>query len=165
VVTGTIKNNIPTRIAFMVSSQVDSRTILDTGGAEKLLGRGDMLFQGNGASQPVRIQGTYVEEEIDGIVDFVKEQQEPNYLFQSESLLAKAEALEGKDELLDEVLPFIIDEGTVSASSLQRKFKIGFNRASNLIDALESKNLISENKGSRPRDVFLTRSDYEEKFL
>lgn len=165
VVTGTIKNNIPTRIAFMVSSQVDSRTILDTGGAEKLLGRGDMLFQGNGASQPVRIQGTYVEEEIDGIVDFVKEQQEPNYLFQSESLLAKAEALEGKDDLLDEVLPFIVDEGTVSASSLQRKFKIGFNRASNLIDALESKNLISENKGSRPRDVFLTRSDYEEKFL
>ncbi|MFL2099210.1 DNA translocase FtsK [Desemzia sp. FAM 23989] len=165
VVTGTIKNNIPTRVAFMVSSQVDSRTIIDTGGAEKLLGRGDMLFQGNGVNQPTRIQGTYVEEEIEDIVDFIKEQQEPNYLFQSESLLAKAEALEGKDDLFDEVLPFIIDEGTVSASSLQRKFRIGFNRASNLIDTLESENLISENKGSKPRDVFLTRSDYEEKFL
>ncbi|MBM6613429.1 DUF87 domain-containing protein [Desemzia sp. RIT804] len=165
VVTGTIKNNIPTRVAFMVSSQIDSRTIIDTGGAEKLLGRGDMLFQGNGMNQPNRIQGTYVEDEIDDIVDFVKDQQEPNYLFQSESLLAKAEALEGKDELFDEVLPFIIDEGTVSASSLQRKFRIGFNRASNLIDTLESENLISENKGSKPRDVYLTRSDYEEKFL
>lgn len=165
VVTGTIKNNIPTRVAFMVSSQVDSRTILDTGGAEKLLGRGDMLFQGGGMSQPTRIQGTFVEDEIDDIVDFVKEQQEPNYLFQSESLLAKAEALEGKDDLFDEVLPFILNEGTVSASSLQRKFRIGFNRASNLIDTLESENLISENKGSKPRDVFLTRNDYEEKFL
>lgn len=165
VVTGTIKNNIPTRVAFMVSSQIDSRTILDNGGAEKLLGRGDMLFQGNGSSRPVRLQGTFVEDEIDDIVDFVKEQQEANYLFQSESLLERAEELEDKDELLDEVLPFIVDQGTVSASALQRKFRIGFNRASNLIDKLESKNLISGNKGSKPRDVFLTRTDYEEKFM
>lgn len=165
VVTGTIKNNIPTRVAFMVSSQIDSRTILDNAGAEKLLGRGDMLFQGNGSSRPVRLQGTFVEDEIEDIVDYVKEQQEADYLFQSESLLERAEELEDKDELLDEVLPFIVDQGTVSASALQRKFRIGFNRASNLIDKLESKNLISGNKGSKPRDVFLTRTDYEEKFM
>lgn len=161
VITGTIKNNIPTRVAFMVSSQVDSRTIMDTGGAEKLLGRGDMLFLENGASQPIRIQGTYVEKEIDSIVKHVKEQRKTSYLFEPETLLSRVEAVEGKDELYDEILTFIIDEGQVSASSLQRKFKIGFNRASNLIETLESENLISGNKGSKPRDVFITKSDYE----
>ena len=161
VITGTIKNNIPTRVAFMVSSQVDSRTIMDTGGAEKLLGRGDMLFLENGASQPIRIQGTYVEKEIDSIVKHVKEQRKTSYLFEPETLLSRVEAIEGKDELYDEILSFIIDEGQVSASSLQRKFKIGFNRASNLIETLESENLISGNKGSKPRDVFITKSDYE----
>ncbi|WP_313468203.1 DNA translocase FtsK [Carnobacterium sp.] len=161
VITGTIKNNIPTRVAFMVSSQVDSRTIMDTGGAEKLLGRGDMLFLENGASQPIRIQGTYVEKEIDSIVQHVKEQRKTSYLFEPETLLSRVEAIEGKDELYDEILSFIIDEGQVSASSLQRKFKIGFNRASNLIETLESENLISGNKGSKPRDVFITKSDYE----
>lgn len=165
VITGTIKNNIPTRVAFMVSSQVDSRTIMDSGGAEKLLGRGDMLFLENGASQPVRIQGTYVEKEIDSIVKHVKDQRKTNYLFEPETLLARVEAVESKDELFGEILPFIIDEGQVSASSLQRKFKIGFNRASNLIESLESENLISANKGSKPRDVFITKADYEEKYL
>ncbi|MEG0679429.1 MAG: DNA translocase FtsK, partial [Carnobacterium sp.] len=164
VITGTIKNNIPTRIAFMVSSQVDSRTIMDSGGAEKLLGRGDMLFLENGASQPIRIQGTYVEKEIDSIVKHVKEQRKTNYLFEPESLLAKMEAIEGKDELYDEILLFIIEEGQVSASSLQRKFKIGFNRASNIIETLENENLISANKGSKPRDVFITKADYEERY-
>ena len=165
VITGTIKNNIPTRVAFMVSSQVDSRTIMDSGGAEKLLGRGDMLFLENGASQPIRIQGTYVEKEIDSIVKHVKDQRKTNYLFEPETLLARVEAVENKDELFGEILPFIIDEGQVSASSLQRKFKIGFNRASNLIESLESENLISANKGSKPRDVFITKADYEEKYL
>lgn len=164
VITGTIKNNIPTRIAFMVSSQVDSRTIMDSGGAEKLLGRGDMLFLENGASQPIRIQGTYVEKEIDSIVKHVKEQRKTNYLFEPESLLARVESIEGKDELYEEMLLFIIEEGQVSASSLQRKFKIGFNRASNVVDTLEKEGLISPNKGSKPRDVFITKTDYEERY-
>ncbi|MCA9765713.1 MAG: DNA translocase FtsK [Carnobacterium sp.] len=163
VITGTIKNNIPTRIAFMVSSQVDSRTIMDSGGAEKLLGRGDMLFLENGSSQPIRIQGTYVEKEIDSIVKHVKEQRQTNYLFEPESLLARVEAIETKDELYEEIVVFIIEEGQVSASSLQRKFKIGFNRASNIVDTLEKEGLISSNKGSKPRDVFITKTDYKER--
>lgn len=161
VITGTIKNNIPTRVAFMVSSQIDSRTILDIGGAEKLLGRGDMLFMENGSGRPIRIQGTYVENEIDTIVKHVKEQRGPNYLFEPETLLAKLELVEGQDELFETILAFIANEETVSVSLLQRKFKIGFNRASNLIEALESQNLISGNKGSKPRDVFLTQAEYE----
>ncbi|MGB3161143.1 MAG: DNA translocase FtsK, partial [Carnobacterium sp.] len=163
VITGTIKNNIPTRIAFMVSSQVDSRTIMDSGGAEKLLGRGDMLFLENGASQPIRVQGTYVEKEIDSIVKHVRDQRKTNYLFEPESLMARVEAIEGKDELYEEILLFIIEEGQVSASSLQRKFKIGFNRASNIIETLENENLISPNKGSKPRDVFITEADYNKR--
>ncbi|WP_407372458.1 DNA translocase FtsK [Carnobacterium sp.] len=165
VITGTIKNNIPTRVAFMVSSQVDSRTILDTGGAEKLLGRGDMLFQENGSGRPIRVQGTYVEKEIERIVRHVKDQRPSRYLFEPESLMAKLESVEGKDELFEDVLPFIVSEGQISASALQRKFKIGFNRAANLIETLENENFISGNKGSKPREVFLTKADYEEKFL
>ncbi|MEK4948535.1 DNA translocase FtsK, partial [Carnobacterium sp. FSL W8-0810] len=165
VITGTIKNNIPTRVAFMVSSQVDSRTILDTGGAEKLLGRGDMLFQENGSGRPIRVQGTYVEKEIECIVKHVKDQRSANYLFEPESLMLKLESVEGKDELFEDVLPFIVSEGQVSASALQRKFKIGFNRAANLIESLENENFISGHKGSKPREVFLTKADYEEKFL
>lgn len=165
VITGTIKNNIPTRVAFMVSSQIDSRTILDIGGAEKLLGRGDMLFMENGSGRPIRIQGTYVENEIDTIVKHVKEQRGPNYLFEPETLLAKLELVEGQDELFETILAFIANEETVSVSLLQRKFKIGFNRASNLIEALESKKLISGNKGSKPRDVFLTQAEYEKNYL
>ncbi|MDT1938523.1 MULTISPECIES: DNA translocase FtsK [Carnobacterium] len=161
VVTGTIKNNIPTRVAFMVSSQVDSRTIMDTGGAEKLLGKGDMLFLENGIGQPIRVQGTYVENEIDSIVQHVKDQRAANYLFEPETLLAKLELVESQDELFDEILAFISEEDTVSVSLLQRKFKIGFNRASNLIEALEEQQLISGNKGSKPRDVFLTKATYE----
>lgn len=165
VITGTIKNNIPSRIAFMVSSQVDSRTILDASGAEKLLGKGDMLFLGNGTNRPVRLQGTFVDEEIDSVVDFVKEQRKPVYAFQPESLMKKAETIEERDELFEEVLPYIVEAGHVSASSLQRKFKIGFNRASNLIEALEQENIISENKGSKPREVYLTQQEYEDKFI
>lgn len=165
VITGTIKNNIPTRVAFMVSSQVDSRTILDTGGAEKLLGRGDMLFQENGSGRPIRVQGTYVEKEIERIVKHVKDQRPARYLFEPESLMAKLESVEGKDDLFEDVLPYIVSEGQVSASALQRKFKIGFNRAANLIESLESQNFISGHKGSKPREVFLTKVDYEEKFL
>lgn len=159
VITGTIKNNIPTRIAFMVSSQIDSRTIIDQSGAERLLGRGDMLYLGNGQSQPIRIQGTYAESEIDPIVDFVKQQLPPHYLFEPEGLLEKVEATENQDELFPEVLAYIADEAQVSTSKLQRVFSIGYNRAANLIDTLEQRKLISPASGSKPRDVYFTPED------
>ncbi|WP_452233271.1 DNA translocase FtsK [Loigolactobacillus binensis] len=159
VITGTIKNNIPTRIAFMVSSQIDSRTIIDQGGAERLLGRGDMLYLGNGQSQPLRIQGTYAESEIDPIVAFVKQQLPPHYLFEPEGLLEKVEATENQDEIFPEVLDYIANEAQVSTSKLQRVFSIGYNRAANLIDSLEQRKLISPASGSKPRDVYFTPED------
>ena len=112
VITGLIKSNIPTRIAFTVSSQVDSRTIIDIGGAEKLLGRGDMLFLGNGTSKPVRVQGVYVsDDEIEKTVDHVKKQMKPNYLFKQEDLLAKTEQAESEDELFFEACQFVVEQG------------------------------------------------------
>lgn len=159
VITGTIKNNIPTRIAFMVSSQIDSRTIIDQSGAERLLGRGDMLYLGNGQSQPVRIQGTYAENEIDKVVAFVKKQLPAHYLFEPEGLLEKVEATENQDDLFPKVLAYIAAEKQVSTSKLQRVFSIGYNRAANLIDTLEQRQLVSPASGSKPRDVYFTKDD------
>ncbi|KRM93957.1 FtsK SpoIIIE family protein [Lentilactobacillus senioris DSM 24302 = JCM 17472] len=154
IVTGTIKNNIPTRIAFMVSSQVDSRTIIDTGGAESLLGKGDMLYLGNGAPQPIRLQGAYVtNEELENVVDFVKQQGKPKYLFTPDSLKQVVES-HNEDELMPEVLKYISNEDTISTSKLQRLFSIGYNRAANIIDALERHHYISEQHGSKPREVY-----------
>jgi S-DNA-T family DNA segregation ATPase FtsK/SpoIIIE len=162
VITGLIKANIPTRIAFSVSSQIDSRTIIDIGGAEKLLGRGDMLFLENGSSKPVRLQGTFVsDEEIDLVVAHVREQREPDYLFQQEELLKKAQITEEEDELFYEACEFIVDQGGASTSSLQRRFKIGYNRAARLMDMLESQGLISGANGSKPREVLITEADLE----
>ena len=162
VITGLIKANIPTRIAFSVSSQIDSRTIIDISGAEKLLGRGDMLFLENGASKPVRIQGTFVsDDEIDQVVAHVRTQGEPEYLFQQEELLKKAQVEEDGDELFYEACEFVVDHGGASTSLLQRRFKIGYNRAARLIDLMEMHGYISESKGSKPRDVFLTDTDLE----
>ncbi|WP_203648710.1 DNA translocase FtsK [Secundilactobacillus yichangensis] len=162
IVTGTIKNNIPTRVAFMVSSQVDSRTIIDTSGAERLLGKGDMLFLGNGASQPVRLQGTFVDKEVDRVTDFVRSQGKPHYAFDPDGLLEKQQVQESQDELMPEVLDYIVQEKTVSTSKLQRVFSIGYNRAANLIDTLENKQYISGQNGSKPRDVFLTEKQLAE---
>ena len=162
VITGLIKANIPTRIAFSVSSQVDSRTIIDISGAEKLLGRGDMLFLENGSSKPVRLQGTYVsDEEIDLVVAHVREQREPDYLFEQEELLKKAQITEDEDELFYEACEFIIEQGLASTSSLQRRFKIGYNRAARLMDMLESNGFITSANGSKPREVLITESDLE----
>jgi S-DNA-T family DNA segregation ATPase FtsK/SpoIIIE len=162
VITGLIKANIPTRIAFSVSSQVDSRTIIDISGAEKLLGRGDMLFLENGSSKPVRLQGTYVsDEEIDLVVGHVREQREPEYLFEQEELLKKAQVTEEEDELFFEACEFIIAQGLASTSSLQRRFKIGYNRAARLMDMLESNGFITSANGSKPREVLITESDLE----
>ena len=160
VITGLIKSNIPTRIAFSVSSQIDSRTILDAQGAERLLGRGDMLYLGNGMSAPTRIQGTFVtDEEIEEIIEFVREQGEPEYIFKQEELLKRSEAVEEQDELFEEVCRFVYEQGSASTSLLQRKYHIGYNRAARLIDMLERQGYVSEPKGSKPRDVFMTEED------
>ncbi|WP_040207600.1 DNA translocase FtsK [Neobacillus jeddahensis] len=162
VITGLIKANIPTRVAFSVSSQVDSRTIIDISGAEKLLGRGDMLFLENGSSKPVRLQGTFVsDEEIDLVVDHVRQQREPEYLFEQEELLKKAQVIEDEDELFYEACEFIIDHGGASTSSLQRRFKIGYNRAARLMDMLEQNGYISSANGSKPREVLITEADLQ----
>lgn len=157
VITGTIKNNIPTRIAFMVSSQVDSRTIIDTAGAERLLGRGDMLYLGNGSSQPVRLQGTYIGDEIDQVTDFVRSQGQPKYAFDPENLKKKLTEDEKQDKLFPRILDYIVNEEAISTSKLQREFSIGFNRAAGIIDQLEEKQYISRSNGSKPRKVFLTQ--------
>ena len=165
VITGLIKSNIPTRIAFSVSSQIDSRTILDSQGAERLLGRGDMLYLGNGMSAPTRIQGTFVtDDEIEEIVEFIREQGEPDYIFQQEELLRRTEAVEEQDELFEEVCRFVFEQGSASTSLLQRRYHIGYNRAARLIDMLERQGYVSEPKGSKPRDVFITESDLAMQF-
>lgn len=160
IVTGTIKNNIPSRIAFMVSSQVDSRTILDTAGAERLLGRGDMLYLGNGASQPIRLQGAFVNnKELENVVDFVRQQGQPHYLFTPDSLKAAVDNNESQDDLMPQIMKFIAQEDTISTSKLQRVFSIGYNRAANIIDSLQDRNLISEQRGSKPRTVYYHPDD------
>ncbi|WP_142334609.1 DNA translocase FtsK, partial [Bacillus wiedmannii] len=161
VITGLIKSNIPTRIAFTVSSQVDSRTIIDIGGAEKLLGRGDMLFLGNGTSKPVRVQGVYVsDDEIEKTVDHVRKQMKPNYLFKQEDLLAKTEQAESEDELFFDACQFVVEQGGASTSSVQRKFRIGYNRAARLIEEMESQGIISEGRGTKPRDVLISEDEF-----
>ncbi|AOH56136.1 hypothetical protein ABE28_017370 [Peribacillus muralis] len=162
VITGLIKANIPTRIAFSVSSQVDSRTIIDSGGAEKLLGRGDMLFAENGSSKTVRLQGTYVsDEEIDQVVNHVKLEQQPKYLFEQEDLLKVAEVTEEADELFFEACEFVVNQQAASASSVQRRFRVGYNRAARLIEMMEQQGVVSESRGSRPRDVLITEEELE----
>lgn len=161
VITGIIKSNIPTRIAFTVSSQVDSRTIIDIGGAEKLLGRGDMLFLDNGKSQAIRLQGVYVsDDEIEHVVEIVKDQQKPNYLFNQEELVAKADAQDVDDELFEEAVEFVIDQKGASVSMLQRRFRIGYNRAARLIDLMFDHGIVSSQNGSKPRDVLITLEEF-----
>nr|WP_083953256.1 DNA translocase FtsK [Heyndrickxia acidicola] len=161
VITGLIKANIPTRTAFSVSSQIDSRTIIDMGGAEKLLGRGDMLFLENGSSKPQRLQGTFVsDEEIDLVVAHVRNQEKPNYLFEQEELLKKSQIQEEEDELFYDACEFVIDQGGASTSLLQRNFRVGYNRAARLIEMMESQGIISEPKGSKPRDILITMDEF-----
>ncbi|MDI2586110.1 DNA translocase FtsK [Psychrobacillus sp. NEAU-3TGS] len=164
VITGLIKANIPTRIAFSVSSQIDSRTILDQQGAERLLGKGDMLYQGNGMSSPVRIQGTYVtDDEIEAVIEYARSQGTPDYIFEQEELLQRAETSE-QDDLFEEACRFIVEQGSASTSLLQRKFHIGYNRAARLIDAMYECGYISEQKGSKARDVLLTNDSLDQIF-
>lgn len=162
VVTGTIKNNIPTRIAFMVSSQTDSRTILDTAGAERLLGKGDLLYLGSGSSQPIRLQGAFVGDEVDRITDYLRQHSQPNYLFDPTSLKAAVQAQEKEDDLFPQVMAYLVNEETISTSKLQRIFSIGYNRAAGLIDELEARGYISAARGSKPRKVFIKQTDLTE---
>lgn len=159
VITGLIKANIPTRIAFSVSSQVDSRTIIDIGGAERLLGKGDMLLLENGAPKPIRVQGNFVsDEEIEKTVNHVRREQKPNYLFEQSELLKEA-ASQDEDELYFEACQYVIEQNGASTSSLQRRFRIGYNRAARLMELMEDHGVISGPKGSKPRDVLVSEEE------
>ncbi len=174
VITGLIKANVPSRIAFAVSSQVDSRTILDSVGAEKLLGKGDMLFFPSGAPKPVRVQGAFVsDEEVEKIVDFVKQNGTATY---SEEILETIEnSKKTEKELMqeqaedDDTDPFLMDaidavveQGQASTSFIQRKFKVGYARAGRIIDQMEERGIISGYQGSKPREVLITKEKLEE---
>ncbi len=166
VITGVIKANIPSRIAFAVSSQTDSRTILDMGGAEKLLGKGDMLFYPLGAAKPVRIQGAFISEgESENVIEYVKSQVQEEVKYEENIMdtIAKADMSKGndEDELLREAIEFVVESGQGSASMLQRKFKIGFNRAARLIDSMEERGIVGPNEGSKPRRVLMSKQDLE----
>lgn len=168
VITGVIKANIPSRISFAVSSQIDSRTILDSSGAEKLLGKGDMLYYPVGESKPLRVQGCFIsEEEVEQVVSFIKsEQGDTNYeedIIDHINNASDSKSLDGNennddvDELLNEVINVVVEYGQASTSFIQRKFRIGFNRASRIMDQLEERGIISEKDGSRPRQILITR--------
>ena len=158
VITGIIKANIPSRIAFSVSSQTDSRTIIDSMGAEKLLGRGDMLFLPSGRSKPIRVQGAFLDDdEVTDIVKFITDQMKANYeksviMNQKETVAAPVES---EDELYPDAKWFVIEEQRASASLLQRQFRVGYNRAARLVDDLEANGVIGPASGSKPRSVLL----------
>ena len=169
VITGLIKANVPSRIAFSVSSQIDSRTILDMGGAEKLLGKGDMLFLPMGASKPKRLQGAFVsDKEIERIVEFVKADSSAHY---NEDIIEHiengAEDHQSADEsdaddLLPQAIEIVVELGQASASLLQRKLKVGYSRAGRLIDQLEERGIIGPHEGSKPRRVLMSHSEFQE---
>lgn len=163
VITGVIKANIPSRIAFSVSSQTDSRTILDMGGAEKLLGRGDMLFLPVGASKPVRVQGAFLsDDEVEQTVNFVIAQQKAQYQEEMIPTEVAETTAEVEDDLYEEALQLVVDMQTASVSMLQRRFRIGYTRAARLIDAMEERGVVGPYEGSKPRDVLLSKEQHEE---
>ena len=164
VITGVIKANVPSRIAFAVSSQTDSRTILDMGGAEKLLGKGDMLFYPLGASKPVRLQGAYIsEDDSDKVINFVKSQVVEEIKYEEDIIetISKPTAVKSSDvdEFLEDAIAFVVQSGQGSSSMLQRKYKIGFNRAARLIDSMEERGIVGPSEGSKPRKVLITMEE------
>ena len=174
VITGLIKANVPSRIAFSTSSQVDSRTILDKGGAEKLLGKGDMLYHPTGLSQPLRVQGAFISDgEVENIVTFIKEHCEVTHYSQEvEEHLDKiasgdisseesADEFDG-DELLPEAIQLASELGQISTAMIQRRLKVGYARAGRIIDQMEQRGIISGANGSKPREVYLNRIDMSE---
>ncbi len=178
VVTGVIKNNIPTRIAFSVTSNVDSRTILDCVGAEKLLGKGDMLYSPRGTAKPIRIQGNFVSDaEREAVIDYIKSQYEANYdeaiieniEREREQVAANAElssdegdTRENLDKQFVEAVEFVLENGQASVAMFQRKFKMGYQRAAKLIDQMEKYKIIGPYEGTKPRQVLITRQEFNE---
>jgi S-DNA-T family DNA segregation ATPase FtsK/SpoIIIE len=180
VVTGVIKANIPSRIALKVASQVDSRTIIDSAGAEKLLGKGDMLYFPVGAPKPIRVQGCWVsEKEVDRVVHFIKNSFTLSY---DESVLEEIErqaelaaqnpgkkgremdeGLDLSDDKLDEAIDAVIETGQASTSFLQRKLRLGYGRAARLIDIMEDMGVVGTFEGSKPRQVIMTRQEWLER--
>ncbi len=163
VITGVIKANIPSRIAFSVSSQTDSRTILDSGGAEKLLGRGDMLFLPVGSSKPIRVQGAFLsDDEVERIVDYCIDQQKASYQEEMIPEDTNDGLIEVEDELYDQAVQLVVEIQSASVSMLQRRFRIGYTRAARLIDAMEARSIVGPYEGSKPRKVLVTNSEIEE---
>ena len=173
VITGIIKANIPSRISFAVSSQVDSRTILDMAGAEKLLGKGDMLFYPSGAPKPTRIQGAFIsDKEVEKIVDFIKNNGEATYndeiLQQIENANSTDKELDSQDEeddtdpLLMDAIDVVVETGQASTSFIQRRFKVGYARAGRIIDQMEERGIISGFQGSKPREVLMSKERWAE---
>lgn len=158
VITGLIKANVPSRIAFAVSSGIDSRTIIDTNGAEKLLGRGDMLFEPIDQNKPVRVQGAFIsDQDVEAVVDFIKKERPAEYdqkMVVTDNEIAQEEKAEDEDELFPEALKFVVDQQKASTSLIQRRFRIGYNRAARIIDDMEQRGYIGPANGSKPREVF-----------
>jgi len=169
VITGLIKANVPSRIAFSVSSGVDSRTIIDMNGAEKLLGKGDMLFYPSGYQKPIRVQGAFIsDEEVGKVVEFLKEENnvEDNYgadiQEKIQTAAVKAATSQERDEYFEDAAKFIIDKDKASIASLQRVFKIGFNRAARLMDQLCEAGIVGEEEGTKPRKVLMSEEQFEQ---
>ena len=169
VITGTIKANIPSRISFAVTSQVDSRTILDMGGAEKLLGRGDMLYYPSGMSKPIRAQCAYVsEKEVERVVDSIKQKQTAEYddaviedIKSGKEMNIGSENKTGfEDELLPKAMEIALEKGQISTSNIQRRLRLGYSRAGRIIDEMEERGFISGPDGSRPRTVLISFEDF-----
>lgn len=163
VITGLIKANIPSRIAFSVSSSIDSRTIIDMGGAEKLLGKGDMLYYPSGASKPKRAQGAFMsDEEVEALVGFIKNQD--HEIHYNEEILDDVQTmgmnnLDDIDEHLEDAIAFVVETGQASASLMQRRFRVGYNRAARLVDSMEERGIIGPSRGSKPREVLISTDE------
>jgi len=173
VITGTIKANIPSRIAFAVSSATDSRTIIDSGGAEKLLGKGDMLFYPTGKDQPTRVQGCFVtEKEVSSVVDFLKIDQTNSYDKQVIDTIAKGgkqsdevkNELDKVDKMLPQAVEVVVEYNQASISMLQRRLRVGYARAARLIDEMEIRNIVAKSEGPKPREVLITYTQFKEMF-
>lgn len=170
VITGLIKANIPSRIAFAVSSQFDSRTILDMSGAEKLVGNGDMLYNPMGIKKPKRVQGCFIsDQEVNNIIEYVKSQvEEVEYsgdvikTIENDNLSPKQSKGDEDDELMSEAIECVINAGQASVSMLQRRFRIGYNRAARIVDAMEERGIVGPQDGSKPRQVLLTEDEFQQ---
>jgi len=161
VITGVIKANFPARISYKVASKVDSRTVLDLNGADKLLGKGDLLFLLPGESKLIRGQGSYiVDDEIARIVEFVSKQRAPEYHPEIDSLSGSKSATtdQDKDELFDDAVRVVLEIGVASASTLQRRLRLGYTRAARIIDQMEAERIVGPHRGSKPRDILVDRA-------